>query len=383
MSTPFIYDRFVTSRNFIGRKNECFALTNLINSNENVVLYAPPKSGKRSLIQQVIFNMRLEGKSFTVSSLDMFNIRTSKDFLLKFGNTVIRSVVSTPLEYEEMVGQHLGGTHFVFDREKFANKDEVVSIDGELDVNDIKSLFSLPFRIARQTGERVIVVLEEFATILNYDDYEVILKTMEEVFREMKATPGIECTYVITGSKVNAMKFIFEYKRYFYRLIEKLTLYPLDEKEVIEHIRRGFLKVGKEINKEQALGACHLFKGNIWYLNHFSSICNTLAIGYINEGVMLDALNTLISIHEPRLLSTMGSLTDYQISFLKAVLDGVTQFSSAEMIAKYSLNSSANVKRVREALFKKEVVTNNDEGAIVFLDPLFEYWVRSRYFEMQ
>lgn len=382
MSSPFIYDRYVTSRDFTGRKSECFALTNLIESDENVVLYAPPKSGKRSLIQQVIFNMRLAGKQFIITSLEMFNIRTSTDFLLKLANAVIRSTVSSPHDYEEMVGLHLEGTHFIFDKERFAERDEVVSIEGEPDANDVKSIFELPGKIARQTGGRVIVVIENFECILGYDDYEAIIKKMEEVFLEMKNAPDTKCNFILTGSRVNSMKFLFEYKRFFHRLVERLALYPLDEKEVVEHLRRGFLRVGKEIEKQQALGACHLFKGNIWYLNHFSSICNSLAIGYINEGVMLDALNAMISIHEPRLLSLMDSLTNHQISFLRAVLDGVTQFSSAEIIDQYSLHSSANVKRVREALFKKEVVTKDDDGSIVIIDPLFEYWLRTRFFEM-
>ncbi len=382
MNTPFIYDRYVTSRDFVGRKGECNALTNLIEANENVVMYAPSKTGKRSLIQQVLFNMRISGEQFVVSSLNMFNIRTPDEFLVKFGNAVVRSVASTPKEYEEIAATHLGGTRFVFDRELFAERDEVVSLNGTPREEDMVSLFELPCKLSEQISQRVIVVLEEFQSLLLYDSYELILKSMEKILKLMKADPIGRSNYIITGSKVNAMKFIFEQQKWFHRLIERFTLGPLNEKDVVDHLRRGFMMVGKELEKEQARGACSLFKNNIWYLNHFSSICNSLAIGYINEGVMMDALNALISIHEPRLMATIGSLTDNQISFLKAVLDGVMKFSSSEIIQKYSLHSSANVKRVREALFKKEVITNEDSGEIVFLDPLFEYWLRSRFFEM-
>ncbi len=383
MNSPFIYDRYVTNRDFVGRKTECTALTNLLENNENIAIYAPAKSGKRSLIQQVLFKMRLSGKPFAVSSINMFNIRTAEEFLVEFGNAVIRSVASSPMEYEEMASRHLGGTHFEFSREKFAEKDEVVSLNAPADANDIEAIFALPGKIAMEREERQIVVIEEFHSIMGYEDYERILKIMEKVLTEMKQTDDCKCNFIVTGSKVNAMKFIFEHKRFFYRTVERFSLYQLDEKEVIEHLRRGFLRVGKEVDKDHMLGACHLFRCNLWYLNHFSSVCNSLAIGYINEGVMMDALNALISIHEPRLLAVMGSLTDNQISFLKAVLDGVTQFSSAAIIEQYDLHSSANVKRVREALFKKEVVTDTEDGDIVFLDPLFEYWVRSRYFRMQ
>jgi hypothetical protein len=52
MDTPFPYDKFVTGKNFIGRKSECTVLSNLIAQHAHIALYEPPKTGKTSLIQQ-------------------------------------------------------------------------------------------------------------------------------------------------------------------------------------------------------------------------------------------------------------------------------------------------------------------------------------------
>ncbi len=382
MNLPFIYDRYVTNRDFIGRKNERFALDNLLDAHENVVIYEPPKCGKRSLVQEVLFSRRLNGKQFVVSGLDMFNIRNTETLLVKFGNAVIRSVASSPQEYIDIIKRHLAKTHFVFDRARFANYDEVVSLNWSADANDMCAMFSLPVKISEERGEDMVVLLEEFQSILLYDDYDTPLKALETMFLETKDLIYNKCSFIITGSKVNAMKYIFEEKKYFYRLVERIALSPLDEKELVEHLRKGFLKIGKEIERDLALGACHLLKCNIWYLNHLFSICNSLSIGYINEANMLDSLNTLISIHEPRLLSIVSSLTENQINFLKAVLDGVRKFNSTDVIEKYELHSSANVKRVKDALLKKEVITFTDNNSPVFIDPLFEYWIKTKYFEI-
>ena len=94
----------------------------------------------------------------------------------------------------------------------------------------------------------------------------------------------------------------------------------------------------------------------------------------------MQALKILVSIHEPRFISIMNDLTGFQISLLKATLDGVVRFSSFDVIEKYSLNSSANVRRVKDALKKKEVLTFNDKDEPVILDPLFEYWLGKYYF---
>ena len=65
---------------------------------------------------------------------------------------------------------------------------------------------------------------------------------------------------------------------------------------------------------------------------------------------------------------------------LHAVIDGHTKFSAAEVIQSYHLNSSANVKRLKEALCKKEIISFDDNDTAYILDPLFEYWLRKNYF---
>ena len=94
----------------------------------------------------------------------------------------------------------------------------------------------------------------------------------------------------------------------------------------------------------------------------------------------MQALKALLSIHEPRFMAIVDDLTDHQLSLLRAVLDGVTKFSASDVIEKYGLNSSANVRRVKDALKKKEVLTFNEKDEPVVLDPLFEYWVGKHYF---
>jgi hypothetical protein len=66
---------------------------------------------------------------------------------------------------------------------------------------------------------------------------------------------------------------------------------------------------------------------------------------------------------------------------MRAVLDGVVRFSASEVIEKYELNSSANVRRVKDALKKKEVITFNEKDEPEILDPLFEYWLEKHFFE--
>ena len=92
---------------------------------------------------------------------------------------------------------------------------------------------------------------------------------------------------------------------------------------------------------------------------------------------------SLIAMHEPRFMAVMNGLTNFQVWLLRAILDGETKFSSSDVIARYGLNSSANVGRLKDALAKKEIVSFLPDGGAAILDPLFEYWVRKYFFGIE
>ena len=379
METPFVYDKYVTSKYFIGRKKECGILGNLLAAGEHVVMYEPPKTGKMSLIQQTLINMRSAGTQFITACIDMFNVRTMHEFLLRFGTTVMKAALSTPDQYKDAIQRHLEGTHFVFDRERFYQDGSIVSLNWSPDKNDMEKMMRLPSILAAEKGVQFFVIFKEFQSIMFSDEYETLLSVMETMFKEQTSRPG--ASFIMTGSRVNAMKLIFAERKFFYRQVVHLPIAPVESREIIDHVVRGFLYgSGKSFDRDLAMGACELFKCNLWYINHLASICDLMSKGFINESIMTEALKCMLSLHEPRFMSIIDDLTDHQISLLRAVLDGVVKFSASDVIEKYRLNSSANVRRVKDALRKKEVITFNEKDEPVVLDPLFEYWLENHYF---
>ena len=383
MDTPFVYDNPVTGKNFVGRKTECNVLANLLAAGENVCLYESPKEGKMSLVQQSLYNMRASGKLFMVAYVDVFNVRTVRDFLKKFGAAVIRAAYSVPSDYAAVISRYLADTHFVYDAAQFASKGDIVCMNWDADSNDMLAMMNLPQMVAQEKGMPFYVILKDFQNVMMADGYEDLFNMMEKMFAERDRLAPVKSAFVFSGSMVNAMKFIFEERRYFYRQVNHLPLSLIDDRDAIEHVVRGFRSSGKVIERDMALGACKLFRSQMWYLNQFFSICDSMSKGFINEAILVDALNALISVHEPRFNVLVNDLTDHQLSLLKAILDGVVKFSASDVIERYRLNSSANVRRVKDALKKKEIITFNEKDEPVVSDPLFEYWVRKYYFEME
>lgn len=383
MDTPFIYNGYVTDKNFIGRATERKILANLIKAGEHVSIYEPPKTGKMSLLMQVFSDLKNERTQFVVAMVDMLNVRTLEDFLMKFGTAVIKLSASTPDDYSSIVETYLDGTHFVFDRVQFINTGQVLSLNWKPDENDIAELMMLPQKLALAKGMRYVVVLNEFQNLMNADEYETVFKIMETQMKERDRKAPYQAVFVMMGGMVNAMKLIFDEKRFFYRQVNRVALSNVDTKEIIEYVVKGFLSgMGKSFDRNLAMGACELFKSNLWYINHLAAICDALSKGFVTETMMTDALESMISVHQIRFMSIVNDLTDHQLSLLRAVLDGVVKFSASDVIEKYHLNSSANVRRVKDALKKKEVITFNEKDEPLVIDPLFEYWLRRTYFEI-
>ena len=381
MDTNFPYNQYVTGRNFVGRRTDVTLLGNLLSQGEHVVLSEPPKTGKTSLVQQTLYSLRLKGVTFSVGQFSALNIRTPEAFLLRLGSTLFKMVGHTPAEYADLVRRFLSCTHFVFDPAAFEKDGSVLSLNWDLEEADVYAILNLPFRLAQERGDRLILIIDEFQCVSLLEDPDAILRPLSSSLRENKENKRF--SYVFCGSGVNAMKGIFKGSLLFHRQVEQVKLSPVDELEMADHIHRGFTSAGKVVEKELLQGACRLFKGHVWYINHFASICDGMTRGYLMEPGLVDALSCLISVHEPRFLDIMSSLTTHQVSLLRATVDGVTRFSSADVIRKYGLNSSANVKRVKDALMKKEVLLFDEDDKPSIIDPLFEYWVRKYYFEIK
>lgn len=378
-----MYSKYVTGKGNIGRKTEARAIANLLGQGENIVIYEAPKTGKTSLVQQAFFNMKSSGADFVSAGVSLLNVRTLRDLATRLGSEVLHAAYGSPQDYTPIVEALLPGTHFVFDPQRYADCGEILSLNWELDRDDLKAALSLPYRAARKCGRKIYVLLDEFQNIMLTEDGDRACRLMEEVFRELDAEDKAAASYIFTGSKVNAMHEIFGTKKYFFRQAERVKIGEIDTREIIDHVIRGLLASGKVIDRDLLLGVCKLFRNNICYINHFSAICDSLTKGYIMEPILNEALSTIVSIHEPRFIATMEDLTTFQVSLLRAVLDGQTKFTSSDVIEQYALNSSANVRRLKDALCKKEIITFSDNGVPSVIDPLFEYWARRYYFEMK
>jgi hypothetical protein len=382
MDSPFDYSSPATGQHFIGRKEDCVLLGGILERCVNAAIWEPALSGKKSLIQQALMMLKAKGLRIQTGNLSALDVRESDIFIKRLGDALIRMVASTPEEYESILAHYLGGTHFVFSREAFSKSDEILSAAGPIDEEDMLAVLKLPYILFSNPNERKIIIIDEFQNLDLVEDSDKLFSCMEKAISEHAGEPS-GFSYIFVGSQVNAMNSIFEKRHLFYGMQERVKLSKIEEKDIVEHVIKGFLASGKVIDRDLVSGACRLFGCNMFYINFFFSVCDSLSRGYIMEPILLEALEAVMAVNKGRFVAAMNDLTTFQINLLRAICDGYTKFSTADVINKYSLNSSANVRRLKDALMKKEIVTFEGlEQKPEFLDPFFEYWLKNVYFKV-
>jgi len=383
MEGSFIYDKSVTGKNFLGRKSDVTAMKNFLLNGENVLIYDIPKTGKSSLIDQTILQIKTSGQAHDKVLLDLLNIRSVEEFLLSLGSKILAQCGTTSYDRSQAVIKYLEGTNFSSTLLSKTRQDKLICLKDKYTEDDVTAILSLASKVGEEKGKRIFVILEEFQNIMQCDGGEDICRIFNKFLSERNESDKSWSNFIFCGSSFNAMREIFDEKKIFFRTFERCRISQIETKEIVEFIVKGFLSSGKVIDRDLLVAICEMFHNHIWYIIHFCAICDSLSKGYVMEPILNEGMDILLSIHEPKFKAMMNDLTTFQISLLKAIVDGNTKFSSTDVINNYGLNSSANVRRLKDALYKKEIISFNEKNEGYILDPLFEYWVRTRFFNLK
>ena len=374
MDSPFEYNRYVSGAQFIGRNKEVAYLCRLLREHKNVLIYGPAKIGKKSLVYNSMELLRHDHKDITFCDINLFNIRCIEAFMLRYTNEIVSHFAASETEWNAIMHRYIPSAPYMMDQSSLQPQFTYTTKDLLTDAQ-IEQILRLPDKLAHEYGTHVIFYFRQFQDILLFDNPHRIFLLLEKVWKTHTST-----SFIITGDRFNAMEEIFHEKKYFYHFAHHMELAPIEEKVFVEYIVKGFQKAGKVIHPDQASTIYNLVEGDPWYTQHLASICFNLTKGFVNEGIIKQASEQLINLHDFEFHSIVYSLSKYQVRMIKAALEGITKFTSADVLDKYRLNSSANVSRLKEALTKKEIITFNEKKPATFLDPLFKLWFTNYFF---
>jgi hypothetical protein len=245
-TNPFTFGDLALDEAFTDREDELRELVSDMRNGQNVLVYAPRRYGKSSLVLRAA--QEAMRKRALVGYCDVMKTPTKERLAAALARTIYADIAS-------LVGQAFERAAELFRGLRVRPTIEVDS-DGTLrftfqagrrktDIDDtIERLLELLGELAAERKRRVVIVFDEFQEIVSLDPKFPNL--MRAVFQ---AQP--EVSHVYLGSKRHILERIFNDKNEpFWRSAKQLEIGMIAAPEFAPFIRRRFLDSGKGITDE-------------------------------------------------------------------------------------------------------------------------------------
>lgn len=375
METPFVFGKIASDVDFTDRTFETQHLLNNFNGLVNTVLISPRRWGKSSLVSKVASLYSQDSKQNVVVFLDLFNCRSEARFYQEFAKAVISATNSAFNDFVDSAIKYLSRFAPSFSASDPAGTYE---LSFGIDVRDrnlsYDEILDLPQRIAADKGLKLIVCIDEFQTIKEYDDALDFQRTLRAHWQ--KHTDVAYCLY---GSKRNMMIDLFsDPKNPFYKFGDMIFLQKIVREEWVSFIVRRFRDTGKHINDDIAAYIAERVENHPYYVQQLSQLVWFRTSGQCSKEIVDAAFEGLEAQLGLVFSLILDNLAPSQIGFLQAVANGETSFTAQEVLTRYRLGSSANVKNIKNALEKKELI-DILPNSITLQDPVFKHWLLTKY----
>ena len=377
MSRPFNYGKLAEADYFTNRAKETEWLERQINAGINCILVSPRRWGKSSLILRTSGRMRRKNKKIVFCFLDLYNVRTEKEFLELFSSSVIKAASSS---FEDAV-RNAKNIFKQLVPSVSLSPDPNAEIELSFNWKDLQKNMSevldLPEKIAKQKNIQVVVCVDEFQNISFMDDGIAFQKKLRAHWQKHQ-----KANYVLYGSRRHLMMDFFTKSNMpFYRFGEILFLEKIAESHWIPYIKGRFEATGKKISEDLAAKIAQKMENHPYYVQQLSQVVWQQTVKTATEKNIEEATEELLDQYTILYQKETDMLTNFQLNFLKAMCNKETSFSSATVLQTYNLGTSANITRLKTALQNYEIIDVLGKK-ITFNDPLFEIWLQRRYFKI-
>ncbi len=326
--------------------------------------------GKTSLVKKVA-QLSQDNKRKVVY-IDIFSCRTENEFYRLFATSILKQTSSKWEEWIENTKQFLSHINPKISIGADPMNDFSISFEYNMQNNTENDILQLPEKIAIEKGIQIVICIDEFQQISDFEDSKTFQKKLRSVWQLQQ-----HVSYCLFGSKKHLMNELFEKKNLpFYKFGDAIYLAKIETKYWIEYICKRFENTGKHISPELAEEICRLVDNHSSYVQQLSWLLWIRTINTATTEQLSYALEDLLDQNNILFQSETENLSAYQMNFLKAIVDGIhTKFSSKEVISKYNLGTSANIVRLKNALLQKELIETNGKE-IVLADPVFGVWFK-------
>ena len=373
MNKPFIYGTAVGGENFTDRVQETRRLRMDFENGLNAILISPRRMGKTSLVQKV--RNEITDEKIKVVYMDIYDCRSEYDFLERFASILIKQTAG---KVEMLAGTVMEFLSRVVPKVSFSpepNSEFSLSLGITPETHTPDEILNLPERIAEKRGVHIIVCIDEFQQVGEFPDSLNVQKRMRGAWQHHK-----NASYCMFGSKKHLMMKIFQSKRMpFYKFGDTIFLDKIPDADWAAFIQSRFANKEKSISEDFAKRICRTVDGHSSYVQELAWNVFVETEREVTEDSFQRGLDELLHQNSALFQSRIETLTSFQMSFLRALCDGIhSDFGSKRIIDAYRLGTKSNITRLKSSLEDKELIETS-KGATTIADPVFLLWFKREY----
>lgn len=376
MKTPFLFGKVTDFTNFTDRVKESERLSKNLLNGVNSIIVSPRRWGKTSLVTHVLADISERKKDVKVCHIDVFNCRTEEQFYQIYANAILSAAESKLDKFMEAARRYLGRLVPTISLSDTAQQYELsFGVDFKDDKLSVSDILDLPQRLAEDLDVDFIVAIDEFQNIDSYDDSLAFQRKLRSYWQHHKRV-----TYCLYGSKRHMLLDIFSNSNMpFFKFGDIMFLEKIAREDWQEFIVRRFAETGKSIDAELSGIIADRVKNHPYYVQQLSQQVWLRTSRKCTLAIVDEAFESMVGQLSLLFANLIDSLTARQISFLIAVAKGEERFSSQEVLVKYNLGTSANIKNLRSSLLDKDLIDVRPKTKIEIQDPVFEWWLLNEY----
>jgi len=366
---PFYFGNEVYNDDFCNRVVELEELKKDCASGQNLLLYAPRRFGKTSLLKKLKQDLE-KSDEYKIIYFDLFSVSTVEEFIQKYFNLIVKCFESDSSKVMDLFKNILNiRPNITMTMSSNNDISYGLSITQKEQIQSLEDILNLPFLYAKKFNKKIVVIFDEFQEIEQLE--------MEKKLRSVIQTHSREITYLFSGSKKSILTQMFNDKsRAFYKAVKHFHIKEILLSDWETFIIVKFTKSNKIIDRTHIVDIFNITQGYPYYMQQIMSVIWDKTFEIVSTAIVNDSLKLIVEREYDLYSLIWTTLTPNQKNTLKYILecDGLNLYSNDNI--KQSNLTATTLKSTLEALLKKDICDKKNDKYYI-IDPFMKYWLEN------
>ena len=374
MHNPFKYGKQVSGDQFYDRRQVCDDLYRMLaEGSANVVMYAPRRYGKTSLVLKVLERFGSEG----VPSIhfDVSKVPTLERFLDEYASSVY-AIGGKLQNIAHLIEEYVGHLHPTFSVGLNGSCSVRLDYGERMSATSVSQVLDLPEKISAAIGKPIVVAFDEFQEVAELSREFSLEKIFRSVIQAHQRT-----RYVFFGSKTHLMKRMFgDHSRPFYNSAFNVRMGKPPVEESVDYVRGRFLSEGAEIGAAEADRIVSLSDNIPYYVQALGWLTfDTMAMTgrtQVDASDVDKALQRLLDSNEELYEERLRALAPSRRALAEALASEPTGVFDEKYRSRHGVGVTSTVHSALEHLVDSGLVESDKQGYFIG-DPIFALYIRT------